>query len=108
LPADRPNLRPDQGGTEDFFVNAQRRYERFDRHAPSGLRLPKSAEISTGADESDQSLRFGPAEFRAYEWEQKALNTLIAWSLSSALRVSASAASRRGVPTSEGQQEHSN
>ena len=96
------------GVTEDFFVNVQRRYERFDRHVPPGLRLPTSAEISTGADEFDQSLRFGPAEFRPYEWEQNALNTLIAWSLSSALRVSASVASRLGVPTSEGRQEHSN
>jgi SAM-dependent methyltransferase len=74
------------GVTEDFFVNVQRRYERFDRHVPPGLRLPTSAEISTGADEFDQSLRFGPAEFLPYEWEQNALNTLIAWSLSSALQ----------------------
>jgi hypothetical protein len=100
-----PNI---AGVTEDFFVNVQRRYERFDRHVPPGLRLPMSAEISTGADEFDQSLRFGPAEFLPYEWEQNALNTLIAWSLSSALQ--SPRARLRGwvCRTSEGRQEHSN
>jgi hypothetical protein len=46
------------GGTEDFFVDVRRRYEHFDPHAIPGLRLPASADISTGADELDSSKRY--------------------------------------------------
>ena len=58
------------GGDQEFFVEVQACYERWDPDTPAGLRLPTAAEIPTSRDELDRSGRFGPVEFRRYEWEQ--------------------------------------
>ncbi len=58
------------GGTERFFRDAQDCYERFDPKTPPGLRLTPAADIPDDSSEFDRSQRFGPAEFRRYEWEQ--------------------------------------
>jgi SAM-dependent methyltransferase len=58
------------GGTERFFADAQDCYERFDPRTPPGLRLTPAAGIPDDAGEFDSSGRFGPAQFRRYEWDQ--------------------------------------
>ncbi|MGW5640022.1 class I SAM-dependent methyltransferase [Streptomyces sp. NPDC003832] len=58
-----------RGGTEEFFVEAQHCYERFDPHAPPGSRPPESADID-GSDHVREVMRsgaFGPTAFRRYE-----------------------------------------
>ncbi|MFI2367554.1 class I SAM-dependent methyltransferase [Streptomyces sp. NPDC018833] len=57
------------GGTEEFFVEVQRCYERFDPDTPPGLRPPAAADIdgSDHAEEVARSGRFGPPVFRRYE-----------------------------------------
>ncbi|MGW2639224.1 class I SAM-dependent methyltransferase [Streptomyces sp. NPDC001348] len=58
-----------RGGTEEFFVEVQRCYERFDPATPPGLRPPAAADID-GADHAEEvarSGRFGPTVFRRYE-----------------------------------------
>jgi SAM-dependent methyltransferase len=58
------------GGDEQFFVEAQGCYARWDPSAPpAGLRLPRAADIAPDSEELDRSGRFGPATFRRYEWE---------------------------------------
>jgi SAM-dependent methyltransferase len=58
------------GGDEQFFVQAQACYERWDPETPpGGVPLPAAAGIPSSSDELDRSQRFGPAEFRRYEWE---------------------------------------
>jgi SAM-dependent methyltransferase len=57
------------GGTEEFFVEVQRFYERFDPETPPGLRPPAAADID-GSDHEEEvarSGRFGPTVFRRYE-----------------------------------------
>ncbi|CAL9349404.1 Trans-aconitate 2-methyltransferase [Streptomyces sp. enrichment culture] len=58
-----------KGGTEEFFTEVQRCYERFDPDTPPGLRLPAAADIdgSDHAEEVARSGRFGPTVFRRYE-----------------------------------------
>ncbi len=58
-----------RGGTEEFFVEVQRCYERFDPRTPPGLRPPAAAGIdgSDHAREVADSGRFGPAVLRRYE-----------------------------------------
>ncbi|MFF4212033.1 class I SAM-dependent methyltransferase [Streptomyces sp. NPDC001796] len=58
-----------RGGTEEFFVEVQRCYERFDPDTPPGLRPPAAADIdgSDHAEEVARSGRFGPTVFRRYE-----------------------------------------
>ncbi|MEV6115199.1 class I SAM-dependent methyltransferase [Streptomyces sp. NPDC052109] len=58
-----------RGGTEEFFVEVQRCYERFDPETPPGLRPPAAADIdgSDHAEEVARSGRFGPTVFRRYE-----------------------------------------
>ncbi|WP_323376129.1 class I SAM-dependent methyltransferase [Streptomyces sp. RB17] len=58
-----------RGGTEQFFVEVQRCYERFDPATPPGLRLPAAADVdgSDHAQEVARSGRFGPTAFRRYE-----------------------------------------
>ncbi|WP_049580870.1 class I SAM-dependent methyltransferase [Streptomyces sp. SBT349] len=58
-----------RGGTEEFFVEVQRCYERFDPDTPPGLRLSSAAGIdgSDHAGEVARSGRFGPTVFRRYE-----------------------------------------
>lgn len=58
------------GGTEQFFIEAQDCYERFDPKTPPGLRLTAAADIPDDSSEFDRSQRFGTAQFRRYEWEQ--------------------------------------
>ncbi len=58
------------GGTESFFAEVQDCYERFDPATPPCLRLTASADIPKDSAEIDRSRRFGPVEFRRYEWEQ--------------------------------------
>ncbi|MFJ3274596.1 class I SAM-dependent methyltransferase [Streptomyces sp. NPDC086776] len=58
-----------RGGTEEFFVEVQRCYERFDPDTPPGLRPPEAADIdgSDHAQEVVQSGAFAPTVFRRYE-----------------------------------------
>ncbi|UXY17944.1 class I SAM-dependent methyltransferase [Streptomyces cynarae] len=58
-----------RGGTEEFFIEVQRCYERFDPDTPPGLRPPAAADIdgSDHAEEVARSGRFGPTVFRRYE-----------------------------------------
>jgi SAM-dependent methyltransferase len=58
------------GGTNAFFADAQRCYERFDPTTPPGMRLTTDDETADEAAEFERSARFGPAEFRRYEWQQ--------------------------------------
>ncbi|MFE6767119.1 class I SAM-dependent methyltransferase [Streptomyces sp. NPDC057689] len=57
------------GGTEEFFVDVQRCYERFDPDTKPGTRPPATAEVgnSDHAEEVARSGRFGPTVFRRYE-----------------------------------------
>ncbi|MFE1928952.1 class I SAM-dependent methyltransferase [Streptomyces sp. NPDC059474] len=59
------------GGSEEFFVEVQDCYEHFDPATPPGLRLPAAADVDTSdhADEVARSGRFGPVDFRRYEWD---------------------------------------
>ncbi|MBU3863746.1 methyltransferase domain-containing protein [Streptomyces sp. 4503] len=59
------------GGSEGFFVEVQDCYEHFDPATPPGLRLPAAADVDTSdhADEVARSGRFGPVDFRRYEWD---------------------------------------
>ncbi|MFD8220489.1 class I SAM-dependent methyltransferase [Streptomyces sp. NPDC059697] len=58
------------GGSEEFFVEVQDCYERFDPATPAGLRPPAAQDVDTSdhADEVARSGRFGPVVFRRYEW----------------------------------------
>ncbi|GHK05108.1 methyltransferase type 11 [Streptomyces sp. Y2F8-2] len=58
-----------RGGTEEFFVEVQRCYERFDPDTPPGLRPPGAADIDGSDHEAEvaRSGRFGPTVFRRYE-----------------------------------------
>ena len=58
------------GGTEQFFVDVQDCYERWDPKTEPGLRLPAAADVETNVDEVARSGRFGPVTVRRYEWEQ--------------------------------------
>ena len=59
------------GGTHAFFEDAQRCYERFDPATePGGVRLRAGVDVPYDATEFDASDRFGPVEFRRYEWEE--------------------------------------
>jgi SAM-dependent methyltransferase len=57
------------GGDEQFFVDAQSCYERWDPDTPPGLRLPVAAEVRTDREEFDASGRFTRMAFRRYEHE---------------------------------------
>lgn len=73
------------GGDEDFFVQAQDCYERWDPATPPGLRLESAAQIPVDSEELDRSGLFGPATFRRYEWDLRYstaeyINTLLTYS----------------------------
>ncbi|MGC9540382.1 class I SAM-dependent methyltransferase [Streptomyces sp. UG1] len=57
------------GGTQEFFTQVQRCYERFDPQTPPGLRLPSPDDVdgSDHAREVARSGRFGATVFRRYE-----------------------------------------
>jgi SAM-dependent methyltransferase len=58
------------GGDTAFFAEAQTCYERWDPETPpGGVPLPTAAEVPSSSEELDRSGRFGPAQFRRYEWE---------------------------------------
>ncbi|KOV67518.1 class I SAM-dependent methyltransferase [Streptomyces sp. MMG1121] len=58
-----------RGGTEEFFVEVQHCYERFDPETPPGLRLPSAADVDSRdhAEEVARGGRFGPTVLRRYE-----------------------------------------
>ncbi|MFJ6406932.1 class I SAM-dependent methyltransferase [Streptomyces hydrogenans] len=58
-----------RGGTEEFFVEVQRCYERFDPDTPPGSQPPEAADVygSDHAQELTRSGAFGPTVFRRYE-----------------------------------------
>ncbi|MFE6177145.1 class I SAM-dependent methyltransferase [Streptomyces sp. NPDC056464] len=58
-----------RGGTEEFFVEVQRCYERFDPATTPGLRPPASTDFdgSDHAQEVARDGRFGPTVYRRYE-----------------------------------------
>lgn len=58
-----------RGGTEEFFVEVQRCYERFDPQTPPGLRPPSAADVdgSDHVEEVMRSGRFGPTVLRRHE-----------------------------------------
>jgi SAM-dependent methyltransferase len=90
------------GGTERFFVETQRYYERFDPDTQPGLRLPPSADIPYERAEFDRSGRFGLVEFRRYECEQEYtreqyLNLLLTYSGHRALEPAARAGLLTGI-----------
>jgi SAM-dependent methyltransferase len=58
-----------RGGTEEFFIEVQRCYERFDPDTPPGLRLRAAADID-GSDHGEEVARsglFGTTVFRRHE-----------------------------------------
>jgi SAM-dependent methyltransferase len=57
------------GGDDEFFVEVQACYERWDPDTPPGLRLPAAAAVPASGEELDRSGRFGPVSFRRHEWE---------------------------------------
>ncbi|GHH47741.1 class I SAM-dependent methyltransferase [Lentzea cavernae] len=54
------------GGTEQFSVDVQECYERWDPTTPPGLRLSPAADVPR---EFDESAFFGEPEFHRYEWD---------------------------------------
>lgn len=57
------------GGSEEFFVDVQDCYERWDPETEPGLRLPRASEIAQDDEELERSGRFEAAVFRRYEWD---------------------------------------
>jgi SAM-dependent methyltransferase len=57
------------GGTERFFVDVQRCYERWDPETEPGLLLEPADSIAEDAEELERSGRFGPAVFRRHVWD---------------------------------------
>jgi SAM-dependent methyltransferase len=56
------------GGEEQFFVDVQECYERFDPETPPGLRLPRADDVPP--DPEVLAPHFGPPIFRRYAWDQ--------------------------------------
>lgn len=63
------------GGSEQFFADVQRCYERFDPTTPPGLHLHSAEHEPRDSGEFDRSGRFGPVRFARYEWEQEYTTT---------------------------------
>jgi SAM-dependent methyltransferase len=57
------------GGTDSFFIDAQRCYERFDPATPPNVRLQPARDIPEDDRELTTSGRFEAATFHRYEWE---------------------------------------
>lgn len=57
------------GGSEQFFVEVQDCYERFDPATPPGIRLTAARDIPEDDRELTSSGRFGQVSFHRYEWE---------------------------------------
>ncbi|TCN32096.1 methyltransferase family protein [Kribbella orskensis] len=58
------------GGSHQLFVDFEDCYQRFNPDPPGEGLLPADA-IPTDSAEFDASGRFGPVEFRRYEWERR-------------------------------------
>jgi hypothetical protein len=58
------------GGSHQLFVDFENCYQRFNPD-PSGEGLLPADAIPTDSAEFDASGRFGPVEFRRYEWERR-------------------------------------
>jgi SAM-dependent methyltransferase len=58
------------GGTNAFFADAQRCYERFRPHNTARHASDDRRRKPEETAEFDRSARFGPVEFRRYEWQQ--------------------------------------
>ncbi len=58
------------GGSEGFFAEVQRCYERWDPATPSDFRLPSSASVAPQHDEINTSRLFEAPMLRRYEWTQ--------------------------------------
>ncbi|MEU0157267.1 class I SAM-dependent methyltransferase [Streptomyces sp. NPDC006261] len=58
-----------RGGTEEFFAEVQRCYERFDPQTPPGLRPPATADVDASDHVREVALsgRFGPTALRRHE-----------------------------------------
>ncbi|TDC27386.1 class I SAM-dependent methyltransferase [Kribbella albertanoniae] len=56
------------GGSEQFFVDVQRCYERFTDDPAKG-ELPAASAVSEDSAEIDATGLFGPVTFHRYEWE---------------------------------------
>ncbi|MEV4876640.1 class I SAM-dependent methyltransferase [Streptomyces cyaneofuscatus] len=58
-----------RGGTEEFFAEVQRCYERFDPETPPGLRPPATADVDASDHVREVALsgRFGPTVLRRHE-----------------------------------------
>jgi SAM-dependent methyltransferase len=57
------------GGDDDFFVQVQSCYERFDPSTPPGLRLPREAAVPPGDREIEGSGMFGRLLVERVGWE---------------------------------------
>jgi ubiquinone/menaquinone biosynthesis C-methylase UbiE len=57
------------GGTDQFFVDVQRQYERWDPATPPGLRLQGADAIPVARPDLEDPRLFEPAVLRRYEWE---------------------------------------
>jgi SAM-dependent methyltransferase len=59
------------GGDERFFAEAQACYQSWDPATPpGGVALPAATDLPSSSEELDRSQRFGPAQFRRYEWDR--------------------------------------
>ncbi|MFB6726171.1 methyltransferase domain-containing protein [Kribbella sp. NPDC056345] len=56
------------GGSEQFFVDVQRCYDRFTDDPIKG-RLPRASAVPEDSSEIDATGLFGPVTFHRYEWE---------------------------------------
>ena len=57
------------GGSERFFADVQRCYERWDPATPAGLRLPAAGDVPHALGELAAGSRFGEPALRRYEHE---------------------------------------
>jgi ubiquinone/menaquinone biosynthesis C-methylase UbiE len=57
------------GGTDQFFLEVQRHYEKWDPTTPPGLRLQGADAIPVARPDLEEPALFGPALLRRYEWE---------------------------------------
>lgn len=57
--------------SRDLYDQVQLCYERFMPGAKKGERPPPAADVPDDSAEIDASGRFGPVQFRRYEWEQE-------------------------------------
>jgi hypothetical protein len=59
-----------KGGTEAFFNEVQRFYEQLGIAPVYGHDLPATYDIPEDTTEFERSKRFGPVDFRRYEWDE--------------------------------------